>query len=151
MNQLTYARKTSILFALALMYSCSHPDPVMAVEYGDKPATVIKVHDGDTIAVSIPDWPSVIGNKIPVRVYGIDTPELLGKCANEKAKALLAKAFTENFVNSKLVTLKAIKRDKYFRILASVYVGDSSLADGLLKANLARPYFGSSKSNWCAP
>jgi endonuclease YncB( thermonuclease family) len=121
----------------------------LAADYGDKAATITRVHDGDSVTASIPDWPGIIGKAIPVRVYGVDTPELYGKCAEEKAKAVLAKAFTMNFVNDKPVTLKAIKRDKYFRILSDVYVGQESLADGLIKADLARPYFGGQKTSWC--
>ncbi len=149
MKQLILIRHTAVLLLLAALYSCAHPVPALAADYGDKDAIIVRVHDGDSITVSVPDWPGIVGNKIPVRVYGVDTPELLGKCANEKAKALLAKTFTANFVNAKPVTLKTIKRDKYFRILANVYVGDNSLADELIKANLGKSYFGGTKSDWC--
>jgi micrococcal nuclease len=149
MKQLMRAKQLAALLLMATLYSCAHPSPVLAAEYGDKAATISRVYDGDSLTASIPDWPGIIGSAIPVRVNGIDTPELYGKCAEEKAKALLAKAFTVNFVNAKPVTLKAIKRDKYFRILANVYVGEESLADGLIKADLARPYFGGTKTSWC--
>jgi endonuclease YncB( thermonuclease family) len=149
MKNLTVRKKMLMLVCICYAASYYYSAPTLAGDFGDKEATVIKNHDGDTMTVSIPDWPSVIGDKISVRVYGIDTPEILGKCADEKAKALLAKAFTEKFVNAKQITLKNIQRDKYFRILANVYVGENSLSEALIKAGLARPYFGDTKSSWC--
>jgi micrococcal nuclease len=149
MKQLMKIRRLAALLLLATLYSCAHPNPVLAADYGDKSVTITRVYDGDSMTASIPDWPGIIGRSVPVRVYGVDTPELYGKCDAEKAKALLAKAFTANFVNAKPVMLKTIQRDKYFRILANVYVGDESLADGLIKADLARPYFGGTKTSWC--
>lgn len=141
--------KLKLLFLLAAVSTCSHPVPSFSADFGSKQATAIKNHDGDTITVSIPDWPSVIGDKIEVRVLGVDTPEILGKCADEKLKAGIAKEFTANFIKDKQVLLKNIQRDKYFRILADVYVGESSLSNELLKNGLARPYFGDTKSSWC--
>ncbi len=145
----TFILKLKVLFLLAAIGSCSHPVPAFSSDFGSKQATAIKNHDGDTITVSIPDWPSVIGDKIEVRVLGVDTPEILGKCADEKLKAGIAKEFTANFIKDKQVLLKNIQRDKYFRILADVYVGENSLSSELLKQGLARPYFGDTKSSWC--
>jgi micrococcal nuclease len=145
----TFFLKLKVLFLLLIAASWGHPAPTFSADFGSKQATAIKNHDGDTITVSIPDWPSVIGDKIEVRVLGVDTPEILGKCADEKLKAGIAKEFTANFIKDKQVLLKNIQRDKYFRILANVYVGESSLSSELLKNGLARPYFGDTKSSWC--
>jgi len=148
-SKLMQLRGLTLILLLGTLYSCTHPSPVAATEYGNKDVTITRVYDGDSLTASVPDWPLVVGSKIPVRVYGIDTPELNGKCAEEKEKALMAKTFTSNFVNGKLVTLKNIQRDKYFRLLANVYVGNGSLAESLINAGLARPYFGGTKASWC--
>jgi len=137
------------IFLVGIVSSCSHPAPAFSADFGSKQATAIKNHDGDTLTVSIPDWPSIIGDNITVRVLGVDTPEILGKCVDEKLKAGIAKEFTANFIKNNQVMLKNIQRDKYFRILADVYVGENSLSTELLKQGLARPYFGDAKSSWC--
>jgi len=48
---------------------------------------VSSIYDGDTFTVSIKDWPPVAGERISVRVWGIDTPEMRGKCEHEKRLA----------------------------------------------------------------
>lgn len=44
-------------------------------------------YDGDTCRVTIPGLHSLLGEKIPIRIRGIDTPEIRGKCEAEKTKA----------------------------------------------------------------
>ena len=44
-------------------------------------SNVVRVYDGDTFFVNVDSWPDVIGRKIGIRVNGIDTPEIRGKCA----------------------------------------------------------------------
>ncbi|MBT9528863.1 MAG: thermonuclease family protein, partial [Pseudomonas sp.] len=41
-----------------------------------------------------------------------------------------------------------IRRDKYFRLLAEVWIDGHSLGDLLLKAGLAKVYTGGTKSPW---
>lgn len=112
---------------------------------------VVSVYDGDTITVTIKEYPSIIGEKISIRVNGIDTPEIKGKCTKEKELGLKAKKFTVSFLTgAKEIQLTNVQRDKYFRIVADVYVNNVNLADMLIKENLAVPYFGGTKlKNWC--
>jgi endonuclease YncB( thermonuclease family) len=139
-----------VVIWLVVMMVFTHPSKVFAsATYGDKEdVTVVSVHDGDTFTVLIPDWPGVV-SKIPVRVYGIDTPELRGKCPLESQKASLARTFTKLFLVGNKVTLKNIRRDKYFRLLADAYVGTKSLSDELIAIGLAVPYFGGKQNAWC--
>lgn len=54
-------------------------------EYGDVVVSRVgTVIDGDSIKVDIDIWPGVIGKGITVRVNGVDTPEMRGKCEYEK-------------------------------------------------------------------
>ncbi len=55
---------------------------------------VTSIYDGDTFRVNINSWPEVIGRRVPVRIAGIDTPEMRGKCQVEKELARKAKQFT---------------------------------------------------------
>ena len=45
---------------------------------------VTSIYDGDTFRVNIKDYPALIGERISIRVGGIDTPEVRGKCEQEK-------------------------------------------------------------------
>jgi len=113
-------------------------------------ARVERVVDGDTIAVKAAIW---LGQDIRVfvRVNGIDTPELRGKCLIEKKLAHYARQFVINWTYSRHIKLKNIRRGKYAgRIIADVVNNQGySLADGLLKNGLAHPYYGGKKPSWC--
>lgn len=95
------------------------------------------VHDGDTF------WHE--GEKI--RLVDIDTPELNGKCASEKALAIRAR-------NRLLDILQAPYRihregkDRYGRTLAVVTVNVRSVGDMLVSEGLARTWSGRRES-WC--
>ena len=111
---------------------------------------VSSIYDGDTFTVSIKDWPSVAGERISVRVWGIDTPEMRGKCEEEKLLARKAKKHTVAMLRAaKTIELVNLRRDKYFRLLAEVSVDGNDLGYSLIKNNLARPYDGGQKIGWC--
>ena len=51
---------------------------------------------------------------------------------------------------AKKIELRNMKRGKYFRIVADVYVDGKSLGDMLIKRSLAVPYDGGHKGkDWC--
>jgi len=111
---------------------------------------VTSIYDADTFRVNIKDWPDVIGLRVPVRVLGVDAPEIKGKCQAEKDKAREAKQFTvESLRSAKVIELRNIKRGKYFRLLADVFVDGNSLARALIKAGHGRAYDGSKRNDWC--
>lgn len=112
---------------------------------------VVSIYDGDTFRVDIAGWPDVIGKRVPIRLNGVDTPEIRGKCEAEKKLARTAKMFTvEKLRSAKTIELKNIQRGKYFRIVADTYVDGISLGDLLIKNHLAKPYDGkSSRKSWC--
>lgn len=112
---------------------------------------VVSVYDGDTFRVHIACWPDIIGYRIGIRIAGIDTPEIRGKCQVEKDKAQLAKQFVvEKLHNAQTVELRNIKRGKYFRIVANVFVDEINLADAIIEAGFAVAYDGNTKTkNWC--
>ncbi len=75
---------------------------LVAKEYTDtiENFKVIKVRDGDTFVITIEDTPDVFGEKIVVRVIGIDTPELNDKREERKATAIKAKEELEKLLTS---------------------------------------------------
>jgi len=66
---------------------------------------VISVYDGDTFRVNIDSLPPLVGKNIPIRLKGVDTPEIQGKCQYERDLALKAR----DFVRSKLANAKEIR------------------------------------------
>lgn len=112
----------------------------------------VKNHDGDTITVDIKNVHPIIGNKISVRVFGVDTAELTSKNECEKQAARIAKNLVNKHLKeAKVINLKNIQKDKYFRILADVEYDGIDLKSVLLKNNLAYEYYGQSKlkKDWC--
>jgi len=111
---------------------------------------VISVYDGDTFRVDIDELSDIVGKNIAIRILGIDTPEIRGQCEKEKQLAIKARDFTRYYLNNASnIQLSNLKRDKYFRLLADVYIDGESLAAALLVNNLAVRYSGNKKSNWC--
>lgn len=112
---------------------------------------VTSIYDGDTFRANIKDYPPIVGQRMAVRVSGIDTPEIKGKCEIEKALARKAKQQTEFFLRgAKIIELRNIKRGKYFRLVADVFVDEISLSEILIDSKLAVSYDGGTKTkNWC--
>ena len=122
-----------------------------APEYGTAIVSkVISVYDGDTFRVDIDSLPPIVGKNIPIRLNGVDTPEIQGKCQYEKDLALKARDFVRNkLANAKEIKLNNLQRGKYFRVVADVMVDGVSLEQELLDNELAYKYTGGKKSSWC--
>ena len=122
-----------------------------ASEYGTVTVSkVISVYDGDTFRVDIDSLPPIVGKNIPIRLNGVDTPEIRGKCEYEKDLALKARDFVRNkLTNAKEIKLTKLQRGKYFRVVADVIVDGVSLEMELLENKLAYKYTGGKKSSWC--
>lgn len=109
----------------------------------------LRPYDGDTIMTS---YRPVEGLKpVSIRINGIDTPEIRGRCAEEIEMAKKAKASVVFEVKKGPVTFYPLKWDKYGgRIIADVYSNDgTNVAQMLLQSGLARPYDGGAKRSWC--
>ncbi|MEE9303096.1 thermonuclease family protein [Candidatus Vondammii sp. HM_W22] len=114
------------------------------------PSVIRSIYDGDTFKVTISEWPAIVGNKISVRVNGVDTPEMRGQCDREIKLARKAKKHTVAFLRSgEKVELRNVQRGKYFRIVADVYVSGENLAESLIVAGLGYRYYGGKKQSWC--
>ena len=122
-----------------------------APEYGTVIVSkVISVYDGDTFRVNIDSLPPIVGKNIPIRLNGVDTPEIRGKCKYEKDLAIKARDFVRNkLANAKEIKLNNLQRGKYFRVVANVMVDGVNLEQELLDNELAYKYTGGKKSSWC--
>jgi endonuclease YncB( thermonuclease family) len=117
---------------------------------GPVAADVIRVVDGDTLAVRARIW---LGQDIVVnaRIRGIDAPERSGKCDREKAMADAARLKLESVTSLGRVRLMRIEHDKYAgRVLADVVTDDGvDLSAAMLDSGLVRPYDGGGRDPWC--
>lgn len=110
---------------------------------------VLSVYDGDTFRCNIPNYPPLVGDNMPIRILGIDCPEMRGSGKEGKLLAIKAKEFTSDWLNkAKVIKLKNMQRGKYFRILADVEVDGVDLGSLLIKEGLAKVYDGGKKSDW---
>lgn len=109
---------------------------------------VISVYDGDTFKADIKGYQSIVGNNISIRVAGVDTAEIRANCSDEKAMAIMGRDFTFKALSrANVIELREIKRGKYFRLVADVYIDGVNLGSELLKAGLAVEY--GKKNTWC--
>ncbi len=96
---------------------------------------------------------SAVVSPIQVRVAGIDTAEIHDKRPEIKAMGLLARDWVaEHLRPGEAVTLRHVRRDKYFRLLADLDVtvdGEvRDLATELIRRGLAKPYTGQGPKPW---
>jgi len=117
---------------------------------------VVKVYDGDTItlAAMIPCL-SPTPFKFPVRLRGIDTPELRTRDVDEREAAVIARDALSSMIDGRVVELSDVGTDKYGRLLADVMIpGDPrSLSQWLIQQRHAVAYGGGTKSapsSWLA-
>ena len=116
---------------------------------GEWTATLRRVVDGDTLAVTVDVWLDQRLDTL-VRLRGIDTPEKRGKCEAERAAAVRATMRLTELVTGARLVLRDVGADKYGgRHVASVRVNDVDVAETLIREGHARPYDGGTKSSWC--
>jgi endonuclease YncB( thermonuclease family) len=121
---------------------------------GPIPAEIVRVVDGDTVEVDARIW---LGQKVrtQVRLLGVDTPELAGRCESERALAKQAKEMLARMLSGgqgpHLAELREVDYDKYGgRVLAKIFAADGAdVAAKLIGAGLARPYAGGARAPWC--
>ena len=109
--------------------------------------SIASIYDGDTFKINLNCSLAVYCEKVPVRVRGVDTPEIKGKTQREKNLAQKAKEFTKEFLSVAPVSLSNCGRDKYFRLLCDVTNGEGKdLARELIKRDYGYSYQGGTKS-----
>ena len=111
---MNYAKRISLLFLFLL------PLTLLAQRTG----TVVSVHDGDTFTVVAEN-----GQKIKVRLHGVDTPELKQSFGKEVQRQ------TEAKVLNKKVKLEEKGKDRYKRTIAIVYLDNGLCVNAWLLEN----------------
>ena len=141
--------KKAVISILLLLFL---PALSFSKDYGDyQGAVYVSNYDGDTIKFDLPGLHPIIGKKINIRVNGIDTPEIRGKCEQEKYSAEQAREMVADILkDAEKIDLKNMERGKYFRIAADVFADGESLAEMLVEAGMAIRYNGGKKTHkWC--
>lgn len=128
-------------FLLTLCLLCL---PVFAQDFNN--VKFIKNHDGDTFTFDLGTNLPELFREMPLRLYGIDTPEIVTKNNNEKIKAVQARDFAKKeLMLAKQINLVNCGKDKYFRINCRINYDGKDLTTELLNHNLGYPYFGGTK------
>lgn len=113
---------------------------------------VNRVVDGDTIEVHVDFLPKELGNKLLVRVWGVDTPEKSWRAKSDSERKLgeEASVFTKKQIqNAKDIKIHLIGWDKFGgRVLGDVIIDGINLRELLIKNGYAREYYGDKKENW---
>lgn len=146
-KQLTYWVGVVVAAVLAFMQQTGKPlsQDISTDQFTD--VSIASVYDGDTFKINLNCSLAVYCEKMPVRVLGVDCPEIKGKTQKEKQLAQKAKAFTKRFLEQGPISLENCGRDKYFRLLCAVKnANGQDLADELIKHNLGYRYYGGKKS-----
>lgn len=107
-------------------------------------ATLLGCYDGDTCKVRFDNAPAILAVQ-SFRFEGFDTPELRGKCQDEKDIAKIAKRVTTAYMNQVGTVYSNGKRGKYGRLLVSA----PDLQATLIESGYARAYDGGTRAGWC--
>ena len=113
-----------LLSAILLLAGCAtHPQTQDKLYPDVKVSRLLRVIDGDTFACDIDEHSAIAGKNISIRLRGINTPELRSRNPEESKSANLEKQRLSDLLNNaRIIELRNIYRDKYFRIDADVYI-----------------------------
>lgn len=111
---------------------------------------VERVYDGDTFYCHIKGHNPIDNKPVGIRIRGIDTPEMKGTEGKTHQKAQKAKDLVaEELKKARTIHLYNVNlKDKYGRVLATVFCDQRDLAKILLEQKLAKKYDGGKKEAW---
>lgn len=127
-------RTILVLLAFLLCGAARYPHTVLT-------GTVTRVVDGDTLVVELSS------GVIRVRLYGIDAPEHNQPGGYESASTL------RSLVERRQVSLEPISQDRYSRMVAKVYLGETNVNAEMVSRGEAwvyRHYIKGPDRKWCA-
>ena len=140
----------AVIGSLAQAASCNTDDTNFSC------VDFIRNPDGDTVYVDLPGTHPLLGERIAIRISGIDTGEMRaykGRSQCEKEMAVFAKEELEEILSAaNSIKLTNARRGKYFRILVDIVVDKKSVGKYLVKKHLAVHYSGGARGgvDWCA-
>ena len=107
----------------------------------------IRNHDGDTFVFDLGNNLPDLFRTMPVRLYGIDTPEVGTKNLAEKAAGIKARDFvTYEMKSAHKISLVECSKDKYFRLLCRVDYDGKDLTTELINRGYGYAYYGDKKN-----
>ena len=107
------------------------------------PDQLVDVYDGYNFKIDLPNMHPLFGDVIPIRLFGVDTPEIRGTTDEVKALAMQDQQVTEKALKGATkIELRNPQRGKYFRIISEVWIDGESLAEMLKAKGLAKDYDG---------
>jgi len=111
---------------------------------------VDRIYDGDTFFAYVKGHNPIDKKSVGIRIRGIDTPEMKDKNLKVKKKAQKAKELAMKEIESaRTIHLYNVNtKDKYGRLLATVFCDRRDLAKILIENRLAKSYDGGKKSEW---
>jgi micrococcal nuclease len=123
-----------VLRALLLLVALLGAAPTLAHASGLADALVVRVVDGDTIHVRVD------GQLEKVRYIGVNTPEVHHPSKGEEPGGREAHAVNRRLVEGKRVRLEldVQSRDRYGRLLAYVWIGDTMINAELVRLGYAQ-------------
>lgn len=105
---------------------------------------VIQVYDGDTFTIAVYLFGEIY--RFPVRLYGIDTPEIRTKDSKMKTRAISARDALSSLIMNKIVELKNVEYEKYGRLMAHVYVDGLNVNEWMIQQGYGVVYMGGKKT-----
>lgn len=122
----------------------------VAPKYTYTNVQIVRVVDGDTVE-SIVDLGFRVLMEMPLRIYGINTPERgqpnYDKATDALRKILKMRPTTRNPNPTCRVSVNTIKsHEKYGRYLAEIFLSDgTSVAERMIATGFAIPYLGGAR------
>jgi len=133
-----------LAITLGLLLQAAYASP-----WGPYQATYVNNHDGDTVTLSIELYDDLFMVE-PVRMQGIDAPELTASSPCEKELAKQSKQALQDLLNGQFIRATLTKRGIYARPGATLTVGDMDVGQAMVDAGYARPSGGRrSDEPWC--
>lgn len=138
-----------VLFVVLCLCACAGKQVWFEIDSNQ----ILYIYDGDTFTIRCQSNLRCDGDKIKVRVWGVDTPELKGKCEREIELARESKRVAVDLLRSAdSITIMYDSKhayDKYGRLLGHVFINDVNLANILIDSGNGREYYGGHRSGWC--
>ena len=106
-------------------------------------AKFISAYDGDTIRLDIDLGFGIWMHNQPIRLFGIDTPELRVSNTKEKERAILARdKIREILETAETIIIQTYKdrKGKYGRWLAIIYADGTNVNEWMIENRYAKVY-----------
>jgi len=139
-----------LFYALTWLSAGASPLRAAGTEYRFTKVQLDSCYDGDTCRFTFLGEHPLLGKNVPVRLLGIDTPEMNAHCIAEGRDAAKAQAALEGKLRrAHRIEVRVKAKDAYGRLLGTVIADKVNLNEWMLKQGYARPYKGGSRKSWC--